>query len=243
MIEARFLGTFEVNCEKGLIHISGRHAQTLFAYLVLNNGIFHRREKLASLFWPDSTDSSSRENLRHTLWQLRKMFPPETASRFLHADDLSIMVSKGSDLWLDVDILRSAKAHKTVDSLITVLDVYHGELLPGFTEEWVVLEREYIDSIYEHHMARLMELLQKEEHWLDILEWGERWLSYGKRSEPAYRALMQAHVEMGEMSEVDITYKRCVRSLAELGLEVSPQTRETYDFLTKTNLPKIKKTR
>lgn len=242
MLEVRFLGAFEVKCDKGLIHISGRHEQTLFAYLVLNNGILHRREKLASLLWPDSVDGSARENLRHILWRIRKTLPVEDSSRFLQADDLSIMLSGGSDLWLDADILRSAKAQKTADSLMTMLDVYHGELLPGFTEEWAVLEREYIDSIYEHHMARLMALLQKEKRWLDILEWGERWLSFGKRSEPAYRALMQAHSEMGEMSEVAATYTRCVRSLAELGLEVSPQTLETYEFLAQNHTPKTKKT-
>lgn len=28
--------------------------------------------------------------------------------------------------------------------------------MPGFYDEWVVLEREHLNSIFEHHMARLM---------------------------------------------------------------------------------------
>ncbi|HKY56193.1 MAG TPA: BTAD domain-containing putative transcriptional regulator, partial [Anaerolineales bacterium] len=111
------------------------------------------------------------------------------------------------------------------------LSEYQGELLPGFYDEWVVLEREHLNSIYEHKMARLMSLLQDEKRWLDILEWGERWIKLGQKPEPAYRALMLAHAAKGDMSKVAATYERCVKSLRDLGIEPSAQTRALYERL------------
>src|SRR4029453_16168099 len=85
--------------------------------------------------------------------------------------------------------------------------------------------------MFEHHMARLMSLLQNEKRWLDILDWAERWIKLGQKPEPAYRALMSAHAAKGDMSKVAATYERCVKSLQEFGIEPSEQTKELYENL------------
>lgn len=231
MLEVRLLGAFEVKMGEGLIHISGRHEQSLFAYLVLNSGTPQRREKLAFLLWPDSTDDAARENLRHILWRIRKTLPSTPPPEYLLTDDLSIAFNASAELWLDVAVLKTAGECKSADDLISVLSVYKGELLPGFYDNWVTLEREYLNYVFEHNMARLMALLQAENCWLDVMEWGEHWLTFGQKSEPAYRALMHAYMEMGEMSKVADTYTRCVRSLKEIGLAPSEQTRELYECI------------
>ena len=231
MLEVRLLGAFEIRYGEGFIHISGRHEQSLLAYLVLNSGIFHRREKLASMLWPDSPDDSARENLRHILWRIRKTLPFTPTTEYLLTDDLSIAFNSSVDFWLDVSTLKAAGDCKHLYELISALSVYKGELLPGFYDNWVMLEREYLNYIFEHNMARLMALLQNEQRWLDIMDWGERWLSFGQKSEPAYRALMCAYMEKGEMSKVADTYARCVRSLEEIGLHPSEQTTELFKSL------------
>lgn len=230
-MKIHFLGTFEIKDGEEIIHFSRRMDQSLFAYLVINGGIPHRREKLAALFWPDYADEAGRENLRHVLWRIRKTLPPRRFGPLLLADDLSITFKADPEIWFDVARVKSAKAFTEPVELMSALGSYGGELLPGFTEEWVTLEREYIDSIFEHQMARLMALLQTARRWLDILECGERWLALGQRPEPAYRALMLAHREMGEMSKVADIYSRCVRSLREIGLDPSLQTRELFETL------------
>lgn len=235
MLRVRLLGTFEVTDKDCGIQISGRLAQSLFAYLILNSGVLHRREKIAAMLWPDTPDIKARENLRHALWRIRKAFP---FTDYLIADDFSIAFNTSVTYWLDAAILRTSGQCKSADDLISALSVYQGELLPGFYEEWVTLEREYLDSVFEHNMARLMAILQAEHRWLDILDWGERWLAFGGRPEPAYRALMLAHKAEGEMSKVADTYARCIRALAEIGLEPSEQTRDLYDNLKTGNLQK-----
>jgi non-specific serine/threonine protein kinase len=162
---------------------------------------------------------------------VRKVLEAGSSTRFLQADDLSIGFKESEDYVLDAAALERLQEDASADELIAVLSIYHGELLPGFYDEWVVLEREHLHSIFAHHMARLMSLLQDENRWLDILEWGERWIKLGQKPEPAYRALMNAHAVKGDMSKVAATYERCVNSLKEFKVEPSEQTKELYRVL------------
>ncbi len=251
MLEVRLLGRFEVKHNRKLLNISSRPAQTLFAYLILSAGRSHRREKLAGMLWPDSLEETARDNLRHALWRMRKALESASSIHFLHADDVAIGFKESSDYWLDVAELEKLSDSATAEELIAVLSNYQGELLPGFYDEWVILEREHLYSIFEHHMARLMSLLQDEKRWLDILDWGERWIKLGQKPEPAYRALMTAHAAKGDMSKVAATYERCGKSLKEIGIEPSEQTRALYarlkegkeNFETGTPVPAKEKRR
>jgi DNA-binding SARP family transcriptional activator len=83
-----------------------------------------------------------------------------------------------------------------LESLTSNLSLYVGELLPGFYEDWIVLERERIQSIFDAKMEQLLAQLVAAERWTAVQEQAERWLGLGNTLEPAYRALMlaMAHV-------------------------------------------------
>src|SRR5687768_3412687 len=189
MLEVRLLGTFDIKYKKKSVNISSRPSQSLFAYLILSAGTSHRREKLAGLLWPDSLEETARDNLRHALWRVRKALPSNSTAEYLLTDDVSIAFKDSADYWLDAAALENLSDGASADQLIAALSEYQGELLPGFYEEWVILEREHLASIFEHHMSRLMSLLEHEKRWLDILDWGERWIRLGQKPELAYRAL------------------------------------------------------
>jgi predicted ATPase/DNA-binding SARP family transcriptional activator len=231
MLEVHLLGRFDVRHGGQAIAITSRPAQSLFAYLILSAGTSHRREKLAGMLWPDSLEETARDNLRHALWRMRKALPSKPTTEYLLADDLSIAFNASAESWLDAAELEKLSESASADELMAVLSEYQGELLPGFYDEWVVLEREHLNSIFENKMARLMSLLQEEKRWLDILDWSERWIKLGQKPEPAYRALMSAHAAKGDMSKVAATYERSVKSLHEIGIEPSEQTRVLYERL------------
>ena len=229
MLEVRLLGKFVILSGGEPVAITSRPAQSLFAFLILNAGTGYRREKLAGLLWPDSLEETARGNLRHALWQIRKSLPPST--EYLLVDDLILAFNVSSEHWLDAAELKKLSESASADDLIEGLSNYYGELLPGFYDEWVVLEREHLNSVFEHHMARLMWLLEEKQRWLEILDWGERLIKLGHKPEPAYRALMSAHAAKGDMSKVAATYDRCLKSLKEFGVEPSEQTRKLYERL------------
>lgn len=232
MLEVRLLGQFDVLRNGKRLAIPTRNAQNLFAYLVLNANKAHRRERLSGLLWPDSAEENARSNLRHELWRLRKSLDSGGESYFI-ANDLTIAFNPHSEFSLDVNRLESKPIEgSTAVDLIDALSTYRGELLPGFYDEWVFLERERLKSIFEAKVARLLEILQAEGRWVEVVDWANRWIALGGWPEPAYRALITAYASTGDMSKAVATYERYSQVLQkDLGMKPAEQTQALYKRL------------
>jgi WD40 repeat protein/class 3 adenylate cyclase len=195
----------------------------------------HRREKLAGTLWPDSSEENARKNLRQELWRIRKAIPTQNlpeADEYLIADEFTLTFNRDADYWLDVAILE--KSDPDIQSLTSSLSLYQGELLPGFYDDWVVLERERLQTLFESKMGQLVEKLVESERWTAVQEQCERWLALGHVSEPAYRALMLSYNARGDMAKVSATYQRCVEDLRDhLGVEPSAETHALFNGLLK----------
>jgi predicted ATPase/DNA-binding SARP family transcriptional activator len=227
MLDVRLLGQFDVQHNGMRLTIPSRNAQALFAYLILNAGKMQRRERLAGLLWPDSSEQNARSNLRHELWRLRKAFPLDVSTYF-HIDDLAIAFNPESQYSLDVHLLENTPlAGATADGLMQALSAYRGQLLPGFYEDWILIERNRLHMLFESRIARLLEILQAEGRWEEVLHWGMHWVAVEQWSEPAYRALISAYANTGDISKAAATYERFSQGLQkELGVSPSEQTRE-----------------
>lgn len=226
MLEARFLGKFDIRVDGVPIEIPARKAQSLLAYLVIEQGIQHRREKLAGMLWPDYDESSSRSKLRFALWQLRSAL----GDQYFLADKISLAFNNEADSWVDCDELgKEAPEEQTTDQLEKEANLYHGEFLPGFYEDWVFLYRDQLRALFENKIALLLRRLSDEKRWRHVVEWGERWISLGGTPEPAFQALMIAHSQLGDISSASNAYLRCEHALKEeLEVEPSELTRNIY---------------
>ena len=109
MLEVRLLGQYDLRYNHEPFEFSSRPAQSLFAYLILNAGIAHRRERLAGLLWPVSTESNARNNLRQALWRIRKTLGEytEEENNYLQADNFSIMFNPEASCRFDVNQLEA----------------------------------------------------------------------------------------------------------------------------------------
>ncbi len=234
MLQIRLLGQFDVRLGGKRILIPSRAGQSLLAYLVLTAGTPHRREKLAGILWPDFSDDNARKNLRHELWRIRKATSTQqpTTVDYLLAEEFTIAFNREAEYWLDA--AQMERPELDLGSLISNLSLYQGELLPGFYEDWIVLERERLRAIFDTKMEQLLGQLIAAERWTAVQEQAERWLSLGNTLEPAYRALMLAYGARGDMAKVSSIYQRCIEELNEqFGLEPSAETRALYDGLLK----------
>jgi predicted ATPase/DNA-binding SARP family transcriptional activator len=240
MLEVKLLGQFEVLQNSRRLTIPTRNAQSLFAYLILNAGQAQRRERLAGLLWPDSSEENARSNLRHELWRLRKVLETEGHTCFL-VNDLTIAFTSNCDYSLDVQRLASVSLDGShADDLISAVSIYRGELLPGFYDEWVFAERDRLHALFEAIMARLLELLLAERRWAEVLDWAMRWIALGQWPEPAYRALMSAYASTGDLSKAVATYERFSQGLhKDLGVAPSEQTQALFKRLKAGERPDI----
>jgi non-specific serine/threonine protein kinase len=238
VLEVRLIGTFDIRCDGKPVTLSSRVAQSLFAYLILTAGTVHRREKLAGMFWPDQTEKKARAYLRYELWRVRKALAGRSGSDYLNVDDISVCFNSSVENRVDVNELENVSESASTDELMAALSNCQRELLPGFYDEWLVLEREHFQAVHEQKIAHLLELLEGERRWLETVEWAERWISAGHGPETAYRYLMIAYDALGDRAKVASSYQRCAQSLRELDLEPSEQTRAlALKRTSKVNIP------
>jgi DNA-binding SARP family transcriptional activator/predicted ATPase len=226
MLLISLFGEFEVLRDGETVEIPSRPVQLLLAYLVLNAGTLHRRDRLAGLLWPDSDEANARNNLRQALWRLRQAIGDE----YVLSGRTSVGWNAQAEYQSDTAILQmEGIEHPSADALIRSVSVYDDILLPGFYDDWVVLEQERWQALFEERMQRLLDCLIEQQRWREVLHWAERWIAYGDVPESAYRALMLAHAALGDRASAAATFQRCTEVLAdELGVEPAQETVALY---------------
>src|SRR3972149_1592590 len=201
MLQIRLLGRFDVQLDGDPVDIPSRPAQSLLGFLALSPGVAHRRERLSGLLWPDADEANARSNLRHALWRIRQALSAGSGkgAEFLASDNISLTFNLTPGTWVDaLQVGRKDSPEEPLDALHADVSAYGGELLPGFYDEWVILERERLRASFERKMQLFLRCLVAERRWAEVLDWGERWIALGQAPEPAFRALMEAHAGVGD---------------------------------------------
>ena len=87
------------------IHIPRRKSIALLAYLAAT-GQPHRRDALATLFWPEDDQSTARANLRRELSRLKKALGDEAMDMLGE----QVGLHRESGIWLDIEDFRARLA-------------------------------------------------------------------------------------------------------------------------------------
>lgn len=198
--------------ERAVPECAGR----VLAYVTLHGGRVDRR-RLAALLWPDTPAERAAGNLRSCLWRLRSA----AGVPVLEADKHAVRVRPG--VTSDVDrVLRAARRLAVLG-----LDWWHPELvdlLPGWDEEWVVLERERLRQQALHLLEHQSGLLVAAGRHGDAIEAALLAVEADPLRESAHRRLVEAHLAEGNLVEA----RREVDSFAALlhaELGVAPSAR------------------
>ena len=111
-LSLQFLGTLQVTLDDVPIKdFESNKARALLVYLAVESDLPHQREKLAGLLWPDMTESDARRNLRHILFNLRKVLRDhKTDTPFLLTDRQSIQFNITNNVQLDIKVYTDAIA-------------------------------------------------------------------------------------------------------------------------------------
>ena len=184
-LRIHLLGQFNLQANDLPLELPSRPAQSLLAYLALNAGIAQRREKLASLLWPEAAESNARSYLRQALWRIRKSLTGASLDwqEYLQINDITVAFDGQSDYWLDAAVLLEPADARPTEEIISIVRLYRGELLPGFYDEWVVLERDRLQAAYQQKMNLLLERLVEAGRWDDVVQWSEQWIRLGHAPE------------------------------------------------------------
>ena len=141
------LGSFHVTLGgEPLTTFATDKARALLAYLAIEADHPHRRQSLAGLLWPESSESTARTNLRQTLYRLRCSIGDRSATvPHLLVSAQEVQLNPDGDSWLDAqefdDGVAACRRHDQGRSLCEecrqhlerAVTLYRGDFLTGFS--------------------------------------------------------------------------------------------------------------
>lgn len=205
----------------------------LLVYLALEADRAHARDVLATMFWPDEPDSIARQNLRQSLYQLRRVLGEQEAGVFLAISRNTVQFNRDSPYRLDVHLFEQAVA---AEDWAAAANLYQGELLPGFGsdsalfESWLVVKREQLHRQALDALLAYGEQLLRQGEVAGAQAAAQRQLSMEPWREEAHRQMMRALALAGDRSAALAQFDRCYEALeAELGVEPDPRTVTLYE--------------
>ncbi|HEX9076869.1 MAG TPA: BTAD domain-containing putative transcriptional regulator, partial [Anaerolineae bacterium] len=221
------LGAFRVERDSHPLHLTHRKVELLFAYLILHPQE-HSREKLAALFWGDSSDIHARHSFRTALTAIRKAF----GDKILLADRTTVQINPAYPIWVDavefertVEGAPSAESAPSAQGDPSALDLYQGDLLADFYDDWILPEREHYRDLYLTALLRLVQEMRALSEYERAIAYAQRVLASEPTNERAHQHLIFCYVALGNRTAALKQYAECVRILRD-DLAVEP-TRET----------------
>jgi DNA-binding SARP family transcriptional activator len=201
--------------------------RSLIAYLLINRSRPSDRRRLAFTFWPGTSESAARRNLRQYLHHIRAALAPlDPDGTLLLAEGSSIQFNPQVEISLDVEkFLYETRPEASVEEIEHALSLYTGDLLEDIYDDWCVAERERLRQVWLATLDRYSQILQATGKINEALSVVQAWVNAEAFDETAQRRLMSLYALTGERAKAIQSYHSFARSLVEeLDTEPLPET-------------------
>jgi DNA-binding SARP family transcriptional activator len=210
------------------VSVSARKAQELLCYLVLFRDRAHTREFLAETLWADSGPKQSRSNLRKALWHLRSTMCMDNSGA---AHELLLVgpewIRIHQDAYEAVEGVMGAElSDQQVRQLRNAVELYRGDLLEGWYQDWCLHERQRFQFMYLAMLDKLIGYAETNGEYDVGIGYCARVLRHDWARERTHRQLMRLYYLAGDRNAALEQYDHCVRALRE-DLDVGPDARTT----------------
>jgi len=199
-------------------------ALRLFHLLLVHRFRWVPRDVAVEALWPDAEPAKGSNNLRQTVYLLRKTLEPDMrASRetgYVQFRNEAVRLDAGKDYFYDVEefeeTLRNAddkwnagERRKTEPSYQKALEIYRGEFLAESPfEDCAAEERERLRDRFVRVVGRLLSLYAEAKRWEEIIPLCRSGISQEPYREEFYFHLVQAHGRLGNRREALADYHR-----------------------------------
>ncbi|MFE7637354.1 BTAD domain-containing putative transcriptional regulator [Kitasatospora sp. NPDC057518] len=200
-------------------------AQHLLAFLALHDGGVPRGA-VAERLWPDCTQRRAAANLRTALYHARlrgRAIPVESPGQWLRLAPA-----------VRVDLRYARRSARQVVAGLdrlpvncdAIVDDLAAELLPGWEEEWLTLERERWDQLRLYALEGLAHQLCDAERYLSALQTALAAIAIDPVRETAHRIVVEVHLAEGNLASALRSYQH-YRSFLQRELNVAPSPKMT----------------
>jgi DNA-binding SARP family transcriptional activator len=240
-----FFGGFDVTLDgQPVAGLKSDKVRALLAYLAVEANRPHRREALAGLLWPESSDTAAFNSLRNALANLRQALGDARAvPPFLAISRDAIRFNPDADCWLDVvEFERQiangksqmangkwqmadgksgiSQAQSAICNLQSAIALYRGPFLAGFSvssaafEEWALYKREQFQRQAMEALHALTTYHADRGEHVLAQDYARRQLNLEPYDEEAHRQLLRALAAAGQRNAALAQYEACRRLLA-----------------------------
>jgi predicted ATPase/DNA-binding SARP family transcriptional activator len=228
------LGPPRLERDGELVRINRRKALALLCYVAVTDQT-HRRETLATLFWPDTATALAHSYLRRDLSVLNKELGPGC----LDVDRDQVGPAReggaGAGLWVDVNhfrrLLQECETHdhpsdETCPQCMPLLGeavaLHRGDFMTGFSlpdssgfDDWQLFEQETLRRELTTAIHALVRGHSAQGEYEAGIAYTRRWLQLAPWDEKAHRQLMVLLTWDGDRSAALRHYHECVRVLED----------------------------
>jgi DNA-binding SARP family transcriptional activator len=180
------------------------------------------RTAIAGQLWPEVPEENAHRSLRSALWRLHKVAPglvEVSGGALCLARGVQVDVRELTD-WAQ----RMLDPRSAVDDGATPDVGLRGELLPGWYDDWVLLERERVRQLRMHALEALAEKLADAGRYGEAVQAAYAAVVAEPLRESAHRAVVRVHLVEGNVAEAVRAYDAFRVLLAEeLGVAPSSQ--------------------
>ncbi len=212
----RVMGSFELLVGGKPVGLAP-NGQRLVGYLAVHGP--QRRYALAGRLWGWTSDAQARATLRTALWRVRTAAPGVLS---VDRDEVSIGPLVRVDFVESTSLALSLLARAPGGGEACSPDLFTSDLLPGWSEDWLQLERERHHQLRIHALEALSDQLRHAGSYATAIDVAYRAIAAEPLRESAHAALIRAHLAEGNRVEAvrQLTQFRLLLA-EELGLAPS----------------------
>lgn len=241
MLSIYLLGAAHITEAEQPVAIARRKSRALLYYLAAHPTPL-ARDHLLAFFWPDAERQSAQQNLRTTLYGLRKIL----GDRVQVNDDTLALTN---DVFVDLRTFATHLARSNADlaALQATLALYQGDFLSDFTlpdlpefDDWAAVTRETYRRLAVSGFTRLSQLYEAQQAYHSALDTLDRALALEPLQEDVQRNALRLQYLAGDRAGVIRRYASLRALLAdEMGVPPMEETQALYDAIITDTLPAV----
>ncbi len=223
--------------------IQARKVQELFSYLLISKNHLQPREVICEVLWENQPPTKAKKYLRQALWRLQLALSEAANSRGpeIVADNDWIQISPAARFWLDIaeferifnvfnDKDPRGLTLKDFRMIGSAIDLYQGDLLEGWYQDWCLFERERFQIMHLMLLDKLVQYCEIHGHYAAGLAYATTILRHDHAYERTHCQMMRLYFMTGDRTQALHQYQRCVMALRnELDIEPSESTKQLYE--------------
>jgi DNA-binding SARP family transcriptional activator len=187
------------------------------------------------MLWPDEDPIATRDRLRQALAAIRRLLEPDgVPPRSVVIADRSEVRFCSDAIETDIEhfvssaesALRDNEDSSRLSQLCAAIDIYRGELMPGYYDTWITAERDRLAEVMYDCLTQATDLLEKANRRPEAVEYARLAIRMDPLREEGYAALIRLYAADGRRGQALRKYRELEGIFREqLGVAPSEATR------------------